>query len=158
MMRTQWWWLARTAPQAWRGPVAAFAVGAILSGPAVASAPSLGAPPFVRPAPDMHPAQLPALAGDRPAPAVPEGGAGPATPATQVRSPSAIGLLSPRVAAASPHGGQAGRTTAARDPAPRRQADTAFDGMLVAAIGTGVAGAGWLLMLAASRRLRRRSR
>jgi hypothetical protein len=33
-----------------------------------------------------------------------------------------------------------------------------FDGMAVAAIGTGLTGAGWLLMLVASRQLRRRSR
>jgi hypothetical protein len=36
--------------------------------------------------------------------------------------------------------------------------DTGFDGMAVAAIGTGLTGAGWLLMLAGSRQLRRRSR
>jgi hypothetical protein len=33
-----------------------------------------------------------------------------------------------------------------------------FDGILVAAIGTGLTGAGWLLMLTGSRRMRRRSR
>jgi hypothetical protein len=33
-----------------------------------------------------------------------------------------------------------------------------FDGMEVAAIGTGLAGGGWLLMLVAGRQLRRRSR
>jgi hypothetical protein len=36
--------------------------------------------------------------------------------------------------------------------------DTGFDGMAVAAIGTGLTGAGWLLMLVGSRQLRRRSR
>lgn len=33
-----------------------------------------------------------------------------------------------------------------------------FDGMAVAAVGTGLTGAGWLLMLAAGRQRRRRSR
>jgi hypothetical protein len=37
-------------------------------------------------------------------------------------------------------------------------ADTGFDGMAVAAIGTGLASAGWLVMLVGSRQLRRRSR
>src|SRR5215471_7318765 len=36
----------------------------------------------------------------------------------------------------------------------RRLADAGFDGIVVAAIGTGLTGAGWLLMLAGSRRLR----
>lgn len=36
--------------------------------------------------------------------------------------------------------------------------DTGFDGMAVAAIGTGLTGAGWLLMFVGSRQLRRRSR
>jgi hypothetical protein len=36
--------------------------------------------------------------------------------------------------------------------------DAGFDGMAVAAIGTGLTGAGWLLMLVGSRQLRRRSR
>jgi predicted cobalt transporter CbtA len=36
--------------------------------------------------------------------------------------------------------------------------EAGFDGILVAAIGTGLTGAGWLLMLTGSRRLRRRSR
>lgn len=41
---------------------------------------------------------------------------------------------------------------------PQSLPDTGFDGMAVAAIGTGLTGAGWLLMLVGSRRLRRRSR
>jgi ABC-type uncharacterized transport system permease subunit len=40
----------------------------------------------------------------------------------------------------------------------RQLPDAGFDGIVVAAIGTGLTGAGWLLMLAGSRRLRRRSR
>lgn len=40
----------------------------------------------------------------------------------------------------------------------RRLPDAGFDGILVAAIGAGLTGAGWLLMLTGSRRLRRRSR
>jgi hypothetical protein len=36
--------------------------------------------------------------------------------------------------------------------------DAGFDGMAVAGIGTGLAGAGWLLMFLGSRQLRRRSR
>jgi predicted cobalt transporter CbtA len=36
--------------------------------------------------------------------------------------------------------------------------EAGFDGIVVAAIGTGLTGAGWLLMLTGSRRLRRRSR
>jgi hypothetical protein len=50
----------------------------------------------------------------------------------------------------------------ARDGQPHQQQrhlpDAGFDGIVVAAIGTGLTGAGWLLMLAGSRRLRRRSR
>ena len=41
---------------------------------------------------------------------------------------------------------------------PRQLPEAGFDGILVAAIGTGLTGAGWLLMLAGSRRIRRRSR
>ena len=36
--------------------------------------------------------------------------------------------------------------------------DAGFDGMAVAAIGTGLTGTGWLLMLLGSRQLRRKSR
>jgi hypothetical protein len=44
-------------------------------------------------------------------------------------------------------------------PHEQRQLPAAgFDGILVAAIGTGLTGAGWLLMLTGSRRMRRRSR
>jgi hypothetical protein len=44
-------------------------------------------------------------------------------------------------------------------PHQQRQLPAAgFDGILVAAIGAGLTGAGWLLMLTGSRRLRRRSR
>jgi predicted cobalt transporter CbtA len=57
----------------------------------------------------------------------------------------------------------AARTASAsvRDGQPHQQRqlpDAGFDGILVAAIGTGLTGTGWLLMLAGSRRLRRRSR
>jgi predicted cobalt transporter CbtA len=40
----------------------------------------------------------------------------------------------------------------------QRLPEAGFDGILVAAIGTGLTGAGWLLMLTGSRRIRRRSR
>ena len=40
----------------------------------------------------------------------------------------------------------------------RQLPEAGFDGILVAAIGAGLTGAGWLLMLTGSRRLRRRSR
>jgi hypothetical protein len=64
------------------------------------------------------------------------------------------------VAAASAH--TTTLVTAGR-PAQRRGRqqslpDTGFDGMAVAAIGTGLTGAGWLLMLVGSRQIRRRSR
>lgn len=52
-------------------------------------------------------------------------------------------------------------TVAVREGQPHQQRqlpDAGFDGVVVAAIGTGLTGAGWLLMLAGSRRLRRRSR
>lgn len=48
--------------------------------------------------------------------------------------------------------------SAARARQQRQLPDTGFDGMAVAAAGTALAGAGWLLMLAASLRLRRRGR
>jgi predicted cobalt transporter CbtA len=41
---------------------------------------------------------------------------------------------------------------------PQQLPEAGFDGILVAAVGTGLTGAGWLLMLTGSRRLRRRSR
>jgi len=50
---------------------------------------------------------------------------------------------------------------AGRDGQPHQQRqlpEAGFDGIVVAAIGTGLTGAGWLLMLTASRTLRRRSR
>ena len=40
----------------------------------------------------------------------------------------------------------------------RQLPEAGFDGIVVAAIGAGLTGAGWLLMLTGSRRLRRRSR
>ncbi len=40
----------------------------------------------------------------------------------------------------------------------RQLPEAGFDGILVAAVGAGLTGAGWLLMLTGSRRLRRRSR
>jgi hypothetical protein len=57
----------------------------------------------------------------------------------------------------------AASTAAAAAPGsqPRQQRqlpEAAFDGILVAAIGAGLTGAGWLLMMTGSRRLRRRSR
>jgi len=48
-----------------------------------------------------------------------------------------------------------------RNGQPRQQRqlpEAGFDGVLVAGIGAGLTGAGWLLMLAGGRRLRRRSR
>jgi len=50
---------------------------------------------------------------------------------------------------------------AGRDGQPHQQRqlpEAGFDGILVAAIGAGLTGAGWLLMLTGTRRLRRRSR
>lgn len=63
----------------------------------------------------------------------------------------------------------ADRTTSHEPTATARQAssgvghqrtlpDAGFDGMAVAAIGTGLTGTGWLLMLLGSRQLRRKSR
>jgi hypothetical protein len=40
----------------------------------------------------------------------------------------------------------------------RQLPEAGFDGILVAAIGAGLTGGGWLLMLTGSRRIRRRSR
>jgi predicted cobalt transporter CbtA len=40
----------------------------------------------------------------------------------------------------------------------RQLPEAGFDGILVAAVGAGLTGAGWLLMLTGSRRIRRRSR
>jgi hypothetical protein len=50
---------------------------------------------------------------------------------------------------------------AGRDGQPHQQRqlpEAGFDGIVVAAIGAGLTGGGWLLMLTGSRRLRRRSR
>jgi hypothetical protein len=56
-------------------------------------------------------------------------------------------------------GTEAMATAPGGQPHPQRQLPEAgFDGILVAAIGAGLTGAGWLLMLTGSRRLRRRSR
>lgn len=55
----------------------------------------------------------------------------------------------------------AASVAAGQDGQPHQQRqlpEAGFDGILVAAIGTGLTGAGWLLMLTGSRRLRRRSR
>jgi predicted cobalt transporter CbtA len=53
--------------------------------------------------------------------------------------------------------GTSGRATPSREH-QQSLPDTGFDGMAVAAIGTGLTGAGWLLMLVGSRQLRRRIR
>lgn len=65
-----------------------------------------------------------------------------------------------RVAVASGAGSQARRPPeiAGAPPHPPRLQDSGSDGIVVAAIGTGLTGGGWLLMLLTSRRLRRRSR
>ena len=71
-------------------------------------------------------------------------------------------ILGTSGASAAPVSGAADRAAAVtvRDSQPHQQQlpDAGFDGILVAAIGTGLTGGGWLLMLAGSRRLRRRSR
>ncbi|HYK67589.1 MAG TPA: hypothetical protein VEV45_06550 [Streptosporangiaceae bacterium] len=72
-------------------------------------------------------------------------------------------ILGTSGASAAPVPGAADRAAAVtvRDSQPHQQRqlpDAGFDGILVAAIGTGLTGGGWLLMLAGSRRLRRRSR
>lgn len=54
--------------------------------------------------------------------------------------------------------GGAVTVAAARAREQRRLPAAGFDGMVVAAVGTCLTGAGWLLMLVGSRRLRRRSR
>lgn len=81
-------------------------------------------------------------------------------------SPAVLGASSAMAASAPAAARRAGSIPAAsvaatvRDGQPhqRRQLPAAgFDGILVAAIGTGLTGAGWLLMLTGSRRLRRRS-
>ena len=78
-------------------------------------------------------------------------------------------MASPAVASAAPVRTVAAEaahkeTLAATDRATRGRAhreslpDAGFDGMAVAAIGTGLTGAGWFLMLMGSRQIRRRSR
>jgi hypothetical protein len=156
-MRSQWW-LGGTTPQAWRVPVAAFAAGALLSAPAVASASPVDPPPFAHTAPDFHLGREPARLDHAPTAGLREAGARPAALTGLAPGPRADAVLSLRAAAVSRRSGQLATASASPGSAPRRIADTAFDGMLVAAIGTGLACAGWLLMLAASRRLRRRSR
>lgn len=62
---------------------------------------------------------------------------------------------------AGPLPAQAAARVVVRGGQPHQQRqlpDAGFDGVVVAAIGTGLTGVGWLLMLAGSRRLRRRSR
>jgi microcystin-dependent protein len=60
---------------------------------------------------------------------------------------------------AIPVASRAMATAPGSQPHQQRQLPEAgFDGILVAAIGAGLTGAGWLLMLTGSRRLRRRSR
>jgi hypothetical protein len=153
-MRSRWW-LGGTTPKAWRAPVAAFAAGALLSAPAVAGASPVDTPPFAHTAPNFHAGRAPVQVRHARAAGIRE--RAPALTGLAV-GPHADAVLSLRAAAVSRRSGQLETARASQDSAPRRFAGTAFDGMLVAAIGTGVAGAGWLLMLAASRRLRRRSR
>ncbi|MBO0830390.1 MAG: hypothetical protein J2P28_22345 [Actinobacteria bacterium] len=65
-----------------------------------------------------------------------------------------------RLVASAGHG-NADRLPAVSEAQPQQPSqlpDVGFDGVAVAAIGTGLTGAGWLLMMIASRRLRRRSR
>lgn len=132
----------------WRRQVGVLAAGALLAGPVIAGATAADA----------------AVAAG-----VPDGGN------LIAAAPSRAGS-SARFSAAPAHGSQAGaaRVTSIRlsaadgrirtgRPAGQRARqpalpDAGFDGMLVAAIGTGLFGAGWLLMLVASRQLRRRYR
>ena len=75
------------------------------------------------------------------------------TGASAAPTPGAAGQAVPYSATSGPAAGRGGQ------PHQQRQLPEAgFDGILVAAIGTGLTGAGWLLMLTGSRRLRRRSR
>ena len=83
-------------------------------------------------------------------------------------------LAGPAVAGAASANAATMRSVADRTPSHERAAaarqalsgrehqrtlpDAGFDGMAVAAIGTGLTGTGWLLMLLGSRQLRRRSR
>jgi len=135
-------WPRITAPRAWYGPVAALAAGAVLSVPAIAIAPAAGASPFGSTAPGVHQTPLVrGIAGSRPTPA---------------QAASAIAAL--RLAPANGLARQSAQVTARPGPSAQPLRGAGFDGMLVAAIGTAVAGAGWLLLLAAGRRLRRRSR
>jgi hypothetical protein len=104
--------VARMRTRQWRRRFGAVAAGALLTGPAMASASAAIAAP-------VH-----------------------------------------AVAAAAAHKESivtAGRATKGRGH-QQSLPDTGFDGMEVAAIGTGFAGGGWLLMFVGSRQLRRRSR
>ena len=96
----------------WQGRFGAVAAGALLTGPAIASAGAAVAPP-------VHTVAIAA-----------------AHRATLVTA------------------GRAAKGRGHQQSLP----DTGFDGMEVAAIGTGLACGGWLLMFVGSRQLRRRSR
>jgi predicted cobalt transporter CbtA len=70
-------------------------------------------------------------------------------------------IAAPVQGAADRAGAPPAAVAAVRDGQPHQQRqlpEAGFDGILVAAIGTGLTGAGWVLMLAGSRRMRRRSR
>ena len=76
-----------------------------------------------------------------------------ATGASAAPLPGAAGRAVAVPAASGPAAGRGGQ------PHQERQLPEAgFDGILVTAIGTGLTGGGWLLMLTGSRWLRRRSR
>jgi hypothetical protein len=81
--------------------------------------------------------------------------------APAMASPAVASVATVRTVAAEPAHTEtlvaAGRTTQGRAH-QQSLPDAGFDGMAVAAIGTGLTGAGWFLMLVGSRQLRRRSR
>jgi hypothetical protein len=172
-MRTRQSWLGGTTPRnlpqgwsgitttgAWRGPVAALAAGALLSVPAVAGAPAARAAPFGSTTPSIRQAALVRAAAGARLTGVQRAGASnqQVRPAGGPHSPGrAAAIAGLRLVPVDRLAGQSGHVTARPAP-PARPRPGASDGMLVAAIGTALAGAGWLLLLAAGRRLRRRSR
>jgi hypothetical protein len=155
-MRTHKYW-PLTTPRAWRGPVASLATGALLSLPAVASAPAACAAPLGSATPGVH--QTPLVRGaSGSGPAAARGARASDQSGVRAGASRTAAIAGLRLAPASGRAAEAPDVTAKPGPSARPLSGTGFDGMLVAAIGTAVAGAGWLVLLAAGRRQRRRSR